>query len=331
MIGAERPSLRLAPTAPLPLVVAAGPLRRMTALDALSLIPAVNRCRELIEAIKASQPVRPDPSIRRSLLETRSQPNGEELYRRAVEQIADDIRSNDTNRVDHARVILDSLRDPVAEDGRGHIAQDVYRRIEPATRHTPLFDRNGRLTQDERQALLGEQIPIPTARPNVGGPTWSRKLSSYNNTRIDTEVPSGASDYMSYKPYRFGTARTIESIKRIAERYRQQTGMMLRIGDISKRGGGQIPDHSSHRTGKIFDLDMAFNDGRTTAEPDRDSVNATWRSPAYDRDATRKLIKIIKQIRPEAQILFNDPVLVREGLVRQFPNHDNHLHVQKLT
>ena len=136
---------------------------------------------------------------------------------------------------------------------------------------------------------------------------------------------------MGYKPFRYGTARTIETLKRIAQRHREQSGLMLRVGDIAKQGGGRIPDHSSHRDGKIFDLDLAFNDGRVTAEPDRDSVNATWRSPAYDRAATRKLIKIIKAIRPEAQILFNDPVLVSEGLVRSFPNHDNHMHVQRLS
>ncbi len=335
MIGAQRATLRLEPTSPessSPLFTANRLLQRsFTPFESLSASPAVIRCRELTEALRESRPVRPDTSIRESLLATRSQPNGEALYLHAIEQIAGDIRSNTANRVDHARLVLDSLRDPAAEDGRGHVAQAVYQRIEPATQQTPLLDRDGRLTQGERLALLGERTPLPTARPDVGGPSWSRNLGSFNNTRIDVELPSNASDYMSYKPYRFGTARTIETIKRVAERYRQQTGMKLRVGDISKRGGGPIPDHSSHRTGKIFDIDMAFNDGRTTAEPDRDSVNATWRSPAYDRNATRKLIKIIKAIRPEAQILFNDPVLVREGLVRKYPNHDNHLHVQKLT
>jgi murein endopeptidase len=106
--------------------------------------------------------------------------------------------------------------------------------------------------------------------------------------------------------------------------------MALRVGDISKRGGGRIPDHGSHKHGKNVDLDLAFNDGRTTAEPNRGSRNATWRSPAYDRGATRLMVKLIKEAYPSAQILFNDPVLVREGLVRSYPNHDNHLHVQHL-
>ncbi len=268
---------------------------------------------------------------RASLEALKRDPESEARYWRAIDEIAGDIRSKRDGRVPYVREILESLRHPDAYDGRGEVASDVYQRIEPATAATPPDDREGRLTEEEKRLLGAAPAEVPQAVAlSVGGPTWSRALSSFNNTRIDVALPSGASDYMAYKPYMFGTARTIETLKRIAERHRQQNGLMLRVGDIAKQGGGRIPDHNSHRDGKIFDLDLVFNDGRTTAEPDRDSVNATWRSPAYDRDATRKLIKIIKAIRPEAQILFSDPVLVREGLVRQFTNHDNHLHVQRL-
>jgi hypothetical protein len=300
-----------------------GPIASLASLSPLEqsyVNPPVHRARLLARITSNEKPCRPDRRIRNALDQARGQPNGEELYRRALDQIASDIRVNRTNRAAHALAVLESLRDPEAYDGRGDMAADLYQRIE------------GELTAQERERLrVGKPEPVQAATPGVGGPTWSRRLSSFDGTRIDVELPSGASDYMSYKPYRFGTAKTIETIKRIAERHRESSGLMLRVGDIAKRGGGPIPDHASHRTGNIFDLDLVFNDGRTTAEPDRDSVNASWRSPAYDRVATRKLIKIIKSIRPEAQVLFNDPVLVSEGLTTHFPNHDNHMHTQHLS
>lgn len=304
----------------------------LTPLEQTYVNAAVNRAKMLDQLTSDDKPQRPDRGIRAALEEARRQPNGESLYRRAIELIATVVCSAHANRVAHARAVLESLRDPLAEDGRGWMAADLYQRIEPATANTPAAEqREGRFTPEELLALDGQTATPPDVpTPGVGGPNWSRSLSSFNSSRVDVELPSGAPDYMSYKPYRFGTARTIETIKRVAERHRQATGLRLRVGDIAKQGGGRIPDHNSHRTGNIFDLDIVFNDGRTTAEPNRDSVDATWRSPAYDRANTRKLIQIIKAIRPEAQILFNDPVLVREGLVTQFPNHDNHLHVQRL-
>ncbi len=183
----------------------------------------------------------------------------------------------------------------------------------------------GQVTRDTWIALL-RSVTDTIEQTGV----WPPDLSRLSNAGVYTRLPTDDPTIHHYKPYGYGTERTIGMVRAVAARYHQLTGMVLRVGDISQRGGGPIKDHSSHQHGLNVDLDLAFNDGRTTAEPDRSSENATWRSPAYDRDATRTIIQLIKDCNPNADILFNDRVLVREGLVRPWPNHDNHIHVQRL-
>jgi len=176
----------------------------------------------------------------------------------------------------------------------------------------------------------GLQPPTTNGALTPAARNWPPRLSRFSNSGVNTKLPTDDPNISRYKHYYFGTERTIGLIKAVAAEYHRRTGMVLRVGDISKRGGGKIPGHGSHKYGKNIDLDLAFNDGRTTAELNRESRNASWRSSAYDRNATRTIVRLIKQCNPNAQILFNDPVLVREGLVRAFPNHDNHMHVQHL-
>ena len=166
-----------------------------------------------------------------------------------------------------------------------------------------------------------------TGSTTVKTPAELRRL---NNTRVDSQLPDRGPGFQGYYAgnRRYGTERTIETLKTVAARYHDATGQTLRVGDISLRGGGDIDGHGSHEQGRNVDIDMAFNDGRTDIERNRESRNASWRSPAYDRDATRRLVQELKRANPNIDVLFNDPVLVAEGLVRAFPNHDNHLHLQ---
>jgi hypothetical protein len=50
----------------------------------------------------------------------------------------------------------------------------------------------------------------------------------------------------------------------------------------------------------------------------------------YERTATRALVKAIRAAAPGhvKLIYFNDPVLIREGLTRYYPGHDDHVHVR---
>lgn len=168
-----------------------------------------------------------------------------------------------------------------------------------------------------------------TGATRVKTPAELRRL---DNTRVDTQLPARGDGFMGYYSgaHRYGTERTVETLKTVASRYHAATGQTMRVGDISRRGGGDIDGHASHEHGRNVDIDIAFNDGRTTIEPNRESRNASWRSPAYDRASTRRLVQEIKRANPNIEVLFNDPVLIREGLTRAFPNHDNHMHLQNM-
>jgi hypothetical protein len=52
-------------------------------------------------------------------------------------------------------------------------------------------------------------------------------------------------------------------------------------------------------------------------------------NPAYDRTATRVLIRTLRAVSPGHvhYIWFNDPKLIAEGLTRYHSGHDDHLHV----
>ena len=55
-----------------------------------------------------------------------------------------------------------------------------------------------------------------------------------------------------------------------------------------------------------------------------------WDWSTYDRAATRALVRAIRATAPGhiKVIYFNDPVLIREGLVTWFEGHDDHIHVR---
>jgi LysM repeat protein len=54
----------------------------------------------------------------------------------------------------------------------------------------------------------------------------------------------------------YGTAKTIRLIQTVMSSYRRRhrTGPKINVGDISKRTGGRLPPHLSHRTGRDVDL-----------------------------------------------------------------------------
>jgi len=63
---------------------------------------------------------------------------------------------------------------------------------------------------------------------------------------------------------------------------------------------------------------------------DQCTQRTNWRSTAYDRAATRALVKALRALAPGhiKLIYFNDPVLVREGLTTAHAGHDDHLHIR---
>jgi len=179
------------------------------------------------------------------------------------------------------------------------------------------FDDNVQWAHELRDSLKPPPNPVSVILPESGPGyiTYNREVNGRDQT---------------------GTKETVDAIQKLGAAWEKNNpDRPLEIGDISRYGGGPFwkesklgdlkkkdrkknRDHAGHRNGKQFDMrPVSTGGGRTNIKADN-----------YDRDKTRELIQLIKQQNPNAKILFNDPVLIAEGLcVKSDKTHDNHLHV----
>lgn len=122
---------------------------------------------------------------------------------------------------------------------------------------------------------------------------------------------------------RWGLVGTVRELVRAAWLFHGTGNGRLALADVSRRGGGYFPPHLSHRMGLDADIRPVRRDGRQCIR------RTTWRSRTYDRKGTRELIRAIRAAAHGhlRLIFFDDPILIRAGLTRYWPGHDNHLHV----
>jgi peptidoglycan hydrolase-like protein with peptidoglycan-binding domain len=154
------------------------------------------------------------------------------------------------------------------------------------------------------------------------GPTVWRLLLAhlerpvFGTALCDYSVGNGPADW--------GTGAAIGQLEAAAAIVRGLGHGRIAIGDIGFEHGGDIPGHSTHEHGMDVDI-RPMRDAR-----DQCRWGGSYRMAAYDRAATRDLIRAIRSTAPGhvKLIYFNDPVLIREGLVRRFDGHDDHLHVR---
>jgi penicillin-insensitive murein endopeptidase len=74
-----------------------------------------------------------------------------------------------------------------------------------------------------------------------------------------TELPTSGPGYVRFRPHAksyHGLPRLVGAIERAAGTVLEQMpgGAPLVVGDLSEQGGGRIPRHNSHRTGRDVDL-----------------------------------------------------------------------------
>lgn len=146
---------------------------------------------------------------------------------------------------------------------------------------------------------------------------WHFATPTFNSTTLcDYSVGNGLANW--------GTGAAIGQLEAAAKVVATARHGRIAVGDIGFEHGGDIPGHLSHKDG--LDVDV---------RPMRDAedqcfARTNWRLTSYDRTATRDLIKAIRATAPGhiKLIYFNDPVLIREGLVRAHAGHDDHLHIR---
>lgn len=140
-------------------------------------------------------------------------------------------------------------------------------------------------------------------------PVWGRSLCDYS-------VGNGRANW--------GTSAAIGQLQAAAVTVARAGHGRVALGDIGYEHGGDIAGHESHEHGLDVDV-RPMRDAK-----DQCTWGVSYRWSTYDRAATRALVKAIRAAAPGhvKLIYFNDPVLIREGLVRWYPGHDDHLHIR---
>lgn len=173
-------------------------------------------------------------------------------------------------------------------------------------------------------------VPRPTPRPTRRSDSWVQ-LPQPEATE-GGEAGSGYSVYgtdLSGRPgthanAQWGEPRTMQVIGAV-------TGLLangpaetpFEVGNISLEGGKSFKrphGHAGHVDGLGIDVRPSRRQG---AEPGP----LNYRSPDYDREATRRLIGAFQATGQVDKIYFNDPDIGIKG-VTPWPRHDDHLHFQ---
>ena len=181
---------------------------------------------------------------------------------------------------------------------------------------------DGTYGSSTRAAVLAFQRHAGITPTGIVGPlTWRYLIGHFERPvfggRVcDYQVGNGLADW--------GTAAAIGQIEAAAAAFVPLGHGRVAIGDVGHEHGGDIRGHVSHERG----LDVDIRPIRRAGDQCRYAVDR--RSSAYDRAATRDLVRAIRAtaVGHVKLIYFNDPVLIREGLTTWYSGHDNHLHIR---
>ncbi len=172
----------------------------------------------------------------------------------------------------------------------------------------------GSLTVATYRALL-TALPMPAPLRATRGAEVDTLLPEFGRGFATFNRDTGGAD-------QFGRAATILAIQTLGAAWAETHDFPIFVGDISRKGGGAFPPHSSHKDGRDVDVRPFRHNGQAGATHIDD--------PSYDHALTRELVVLIKSRFPATTILFNDARLVADRLTTRFPQHDNHLHVRFL-
>jgi penicillin-insensitive murein endopeptidase len=122
--------------------------------------------------------------------------------------------------------------------------------------------------------------------------------------------------------FQFGQQSTIDAALAVGTAW-DALHPHLSIGQISLKGGGDFPDHDSHKVGLDVDVRPMRLDGKNEA--------VTIFEAEYDRPLTTELINLWWQKSPVQMVFFNDPTVIAVGLSIKVPKHHHHFHVRLRT
>jgi murein endopeptidase len=120
----------------------------------------------------------------------------------------------------------------------------------------------------------------------------------------------------------FGTDALVRLVLDVVGKYRaahpDAPGVL--IGDLSRRGGGEIDDHVSHENGLDVDVYYPRLDGRLRPPASVDQIDLRLAQDLLDRFVAAGV-----------QVVFvggSTSLRGPSGVVMSYPQHDNHMHVR---
>ncbi len=112
-----------------------------------------------------------------------------------------------------------------------------------------------RLQVEVDGGVVPEFLPAPVKASRSG----TRRVAVGPRSSVSAQLALGGEHAFIKRPHlAWGTTRTIRAIERAVEQYRSRHrgAPAVHIGDISKRGGGALHPHLSHRAG--VDVDVGY-------------------------------------------------------------------------
>ena len=143
--------------------------------------------------------------------------------------------------------------------------------------------------------------------------------------KIDVLLPVSGPGFVTNNrgndEFQFGQQSTIDAALRVAAAWNAlHPQRPFSIGQISKKGGGKMAGHVSHRLGIDIDVRPMRQDGK--------NLPVTINDDEYDPELTREVIKLWWRHAPVQAIFFNDPNVIHAGLSRFVKKHHHHFHVR---
>jgi hypothetical protein len=216
-----------------------------------------------------------------------------------------------------------TLAAPLKSGAKGEAVRALQQQL--VTKHDARLKIDGHFGPATHRAVRRFQTHAELSCDGVVGPgTWTRLLKHYARLTAGGSI-CAYGDGRSVSNEMWGTASMVGQFRAAADSWIARGGKgRVAVGDVSREHGGNISGHSTHEEGLDVDVRPMRDDGNQCG------AKTQWSWATYNRDATRRFVQEIhKRAQGRVKLVwFNDPVLIREGLVQHARGHDNHLHIR---
>jgi murein endopeptidase/LysM repeat protein len=190
-----------------------------------------------------------------------------------------------------------------------------------------------------RRSPIGSGRPLPL-KPIRSG---SFAVGAPNKGRLSGSaiLPPNDQLYSLMRPENaYGTTHALNHLQLAIARWRRDFGFVgkLVIGDISKRGGGRLSPHSSHRTGRDVDIRLPLSGDTIDWEASWALVHELVKTGQVEYiflgTAQQKVLHRVarragvKNAELEKILQYPHAAKTNHGLVRHAAGHSTHIHVR---